>query len=329
MTLWLFAILTGIALLVWGADRTVSGAAALARNLGVTPLLIGLTIVGIGTSSPEILVSATAALQGNPGLAIGNSIGSNIANIGLVLGITAVITPLAVHSDVLRKEYPLLLAVSILAWLLLSDLHLGRVDGLVLLAGLILVSLILVRIGRARSPSDPMTADYDAKIPQDIKTGTAIGWIVLGLGVLLASSRLLIWGAINIAQAFGISDLIVGLTIVAVGTSLPELAASVASALKRQHDIAIGNVIGSNLYNVLAVLCVPGLLAPSAIAEEVLQRDLPIMLALIVALYLLGSGFGGQGRINRFEGLLLASAFFAYQGWLIFESTDDTLMGGA
>ena len=329
MALSLLAIVTGLVLLAWGADRAVSGAAALARNLGVAPVLIGLTIVGIGTSSPEILVSVTAALQGNPGLAIGNAIGSNIANIGLVLGITSLAIPLAVYSDVLRKEYPLLLAVSVLAWLLLMDSHLGRVDGLVLLAALILVSLALVRIGRTRSPSDPLTAEYDAKIARDTKTRTAIGWIILGLGVLIASSRLLFWGAINVAQAFGISDLIIGLTIVAVGTSLPELAASLASALQRQHDIAIGNVIGSNLYNLLAVLCVPGLLAPSAIAEEILWRDLPVMLASIVALYLLGSGFGRQGRINRFEGLLLAAAFFTYQGWLIISSTDNALTGGA
>ena len=320
MTLPILAIVGGFALLVWGADRFVTGAAALARNLGVAPLLIGLTIVGIGTSAPEILVSVMAALQGNPGLAVGNAIGSNIANIGMILGLTALVAPLAVHSDVLRKEYPLLLAVSIVCWLLLNDSELGRLDGLALLIGLVVTLIILIRIGRSRSTSDPMKTEYDAEIPLGVKTSAAVTLFLVGLAVLIGGSRLLVWGAVDIAESFGVSDLVIGLTIVAIGTSLPELAASIASAIKREHDIAIGNVIGSNLYNILAVLSIPGLLAPTTIAPEVLQRDLPTMLALTVALYLMGAGFGSGGRINRLEGSLLLAAFVAYQLWVLLDS---------
>jgi cation:H+ antiporter len=310
------AIVLGFGLLVWGADRFVMGAAALARNLGVQPMLIGLTVVGFGTSAPEILVSATAAAQGNPGLAVGNAVGSNIANIGLILGVTAILAPLAVRSDTLRREYPLLLGVSIAVWLLVSDDYLGRLDGAVLLIGLAASLWLIVRIGLARGMGDPLIAEFEAEIPKGISTPVAVAWFIAGLVILLASSRMLVWGAVNVAQAFGVSDLVIGLTIVAVGTSLPELAASVASALKNEHDIAIGNVIGSNLYNLLAVLSLPGLIAPGAIAPDVMSRDMPVMMALTAALYLLGRGFRGPGRINRLEGLVLLGAFLAYQFWL-------------
>ena len=318
------AILAGLLLLVWGADRFITGAAALARNLGVAPLLIGLTVVGIGTSAPEILVSTMAAWQGNPGLAIGNAIGSNIANIGLILGVTAMIAPLAVHSGILRREYPLLLGVSLVVWLLLADHYLGRLDGLILVVGLIAATLALIHIGRSRGASDPLPAEFDAEIRSDLSIRAALGWFGLGLGVLLAGSRLLVWGAVEVAQAFGVSDLVIGLTIVAIGTSLPELAASIASALKREHDIAIGNVIGSNLYNLLAVLCVPGLLSPGPVAGAVVTRDLPVMMLLTVALYLLGGGLGNHHHIRRGEGLLLTLAFVAYQAWLF---TDGAAIG--
>lgn len=307
------AILFGFALLVWGADRFVMGAAALARNLGISPLLIGLTIVGLGTSAPEILVSTMAALQGNPGLAIGNAIGSNIANIGLILGVTALIAPLAVHSDVLKKEYPLLLAVSLGTFALLGDGNLGRLDGVLLLAALAITVRLLIVIARTRKNHDPMEEEFEAEIRSDLSTAQASGWFAIGLLVLLLSSRMLVWGAINIAQAFGVSDLVIGLTIVAVGTSLPELAASIASALKKEHDIAIGNVIGSNLYNLLAVLSVPGLLSPLAVAQEVLIRDMPIMIGLTVALYFMGTGRRGDGHISRTEGSILLTTFLGYQ----------------
>ncbi|PLY16527.1 MAG: calcium/sodium antiporter [Sedimenticola sp.] len=320
MLLNIVAIIAGFAILVWGAERFVTGAAVIARNLGVSPMLIGLTIVGFGTSAPEILVSVVASFQGNPGLAIGNALGSNIANIGLILGITAIIAPLSVHSDTLRREYPILLAICLLAMLLMIDRDLGVFDGVVLLLALAAVSYGMVRIAMRHRNSDPMEMEFDAEIPGSMSTQKAVALFVLGLISLLISSRMLVWGAVNVATAFGISDLIIGLTIVALGTSLPELAASITSALKKEHDIAIGNIIGSNLYNIMAVLSMPGLIAPGPFADEVFSRDMTMMIGLTLALFVMGYGFGGPGRINRFEAALLLAAFIGYQGMLFFDA---------
>ncbi|MGD2082090.1 MAG: calcium/sodium antiporter [Chromatiales bacterium] len=325
MLLDVLAIIAGLALLVWGADRFVTGAAATARNLGVAPMLIGLTVVGFGTSAPEILVSTMAALQGNSGLAIGNALGSNIANIALILGFTALIAPLQVQSETLRREYPMLLAVSLVTFLLMADTALGRVDGLILLCGLALVLTGMVRIGIRERDSDPMLAEYAAEIPEHMPPRKATFWVIAGLGILLLSSRLLVWGAVNVAAAFGVSDLVIGLTIVAVGTSLPELAAAVAAALKNEHDIAIGNVIGSNMYNLLAVLSVPALIAPGPFEPDALHRDMPMMIALTVALFVMAYGFRGPGRINRLEGAILVLIFVAYQGVLLLDSHSAAL----
>ena len=320
MLLSLVAIVCGFALLVWGADRFVTGAAALARNFGVSPMLIGLTIVGFGTSAPEILVSGMAAAQGNPGLAIGNALGSNIANIGLILSITALVAPLTVQSASLRREYPMLLAVCLVTVLLMLDGALDRLDGGILLAGLVVLLYGMARIAMTSRASDPMEREFDAEIPEQMKTSMAIFWFLAGLILLLVSSRMLVWGSINIATAFGVSDLMIGLTIVALGTSLPELAAGVASAIKKEHDIAIGNIIGSNMYNLLAVLAMPGLIAPGSFVPEALTRDLPVMIGLTLAMFLMSYGFGGQGRINRFEASLLLAAFIGYQGFLFYDS---------
>lgn len=318
MLLAIAAIVAGLVLLVWSADRFVMGAAALAHNLGVSSLLIGLTIVGFGTSAPEIVVSAMASLQGNPGLAVGNAIGSNIANIALILGATAIIAPLTIKSSVLRQEYPLLLGISIAIYVLLFDGELNFTDGVLMLIALIFTLWWMVRIGQARAKTDVLTDEYDKEIPATLSTLAASLWLVVGLLLLVASSRLLVWGAVEVATALGVSDLIIGLTIVAVGTSLPELATSITSALKGEHDIAVGNVIGSNIYNLLAVLSVPGLLAPTVIAHDVLTRDLPFMLALTLAILFMGLGLRGKdGRINRVEGIILLGCFIGYQGWLI------------
>lgn len=308
------AVIAGFALLVWGADRFVDGASATARNLGVSPLIIGLTIVGLGTSVPEMLVSAMAAWQGNPGLGIGNAIGSNIANIGLVLGVTAMITPLVVKSETLRREYPLMFVIMLVGLMLLLDGEMNRLDGIILVIGLVLMILWMIRISMRRQ-HDPMEDEFDKEIPR-LSTAKALFWIVLGLILLLGSSRLLVWGAVNIAEAMGISDLIIGLTIVAIGTSLPELAASVMSALRKEPDIAIGNVIGSNMFNLLAVLSLPGIIHPSVLEPEVLSRDYFYMIGLSIALFVMAYGFRGQGRINRVEGLLLLMAYFVYLGLL-------------
>ncbi len=318
----ILAIIGGFALLVWGADKFINGAAGLARNFGVSPLLIGLTIVGFGTSAPEILVSAMATLNGNPGLAIGNALGSNIANIALILGTTALIAPLSVHSDTLRREYPVLLLVTFGTAALMLDQGLQATDGLILLGGLFLVLFWIVRLGMQRKKDDPMIHEIEDELPEPMPTQSAIFWFLLGLVVLLGSSKLLVWGAVNIATAFGVSDLIIGLTIVAVGTSLPELAASIASALKNEHDLAIGNIIGSNIYNLLAVLSIPALFQPGDFAIEVLLRDLPIMTGLTVALFFMGYSFKKRsGHISRFEGFVLLISFILYQSWLFLDAT--------
>ncbi len=314
------AIIAGFLLLVWGADRFITGAAALARNLGVSSMLIGLTIVGFGTSAPEILVSSMAALEGNPGLAIGNALGSNIANVGLILGATSLVIPLQVQSATLKREYPMLLAVYLVTVLLLLDGDLSRWDGAILLVGLGVMLYGMVRIGKSGRASDPLLQEYEAEIPQQMKTAIALFWFLVGLGVLLLGSRLLVLGAVDIATAFGVSDLVIGLTIVAIGTSLPELAASLAGALKQEPDIAIGNIIGSNMYNLLAVLAMPGLIAPGLFAPEVLSRDLPMMIGITLAMFVMSYGFGAPGRISRIEGALLMLAFLGYQGWLFLEA---------
>ena len=315
----LLAIAGGFVLLTWSADRFVTGASALAYNLKVSPLIIGLTIVSLGTSAPEILVSTIASLQGNPALAIGNALGSNIINTGLILGITALIIPLKVHSSIVRRELPVLLLVMALALVLLLDGWLGRLDGIILLTGMAVMLVWITRIGlKSQVSHDPMREEFEEEIPTDLSMAKAIFWLLVGALVLLASSRLLVWGSVSIAQTMGVSDLVIGLTIVALGTSLPELAASVMSAVKNEHDIAIGNIIGSNIFNLLAVLGLPGLLNPSAVDAAVLQRDYPVMIALTVALFLMAYGFRGKGRITRAEGAVLVIAFGAYQTLLYF-----------
>ncbi|MGW8310751.1 MAG: calcium/sodium antiporter [Thiogranum sp.] len=319
MWIQLAALIAGFALLVWGADRFVAGAAATARNLGVSPLLIGLTIVGFGTSAPEILVSVVASLQGNPGLAVGNAIGSNITNVGLILGATALVVPLSVHSRILRRELPILIGTTAVAYLLLRDGTLDMSDGILLLLGLAVLLAYIVYVGlNMRNGKDPMAAEYEAEIPTDLSLGRALLWLAVGFVVLLGSSRLLVWAAAGIAEQLGVSDLIIGLTIVALGTSLPELAASIASALKNEPDIAVGNVIGSNMFNLLAVLGIPGIISAGPIDPAVVTRDMPVMSALTVALLLMAYGFNGEGRINRLEGALLLAAYAGYTSLLYF-----------
>ncbi|MCU0833245.1 MAG: calcium/sodium antiporter [Chromatiaceae bacterium] len=313
----LAAVLLGLVALVWGADRLVGGAAALAQHLGMSPLLIGITVIGFGTSAPEILVSAVASLDGAPGLAIGNAVGSNIANIGLILGITALVAPFAVHSRTLSREFPVLIAVTLLVPLLMAfDGHLGRLDGSLLLA--LFVVLLWWAVRTARAPNgDPLAAETEAEIPK-IGLATAVTRFLVGLIVLLAASRALVWGASNIARDLGVSELVIGLTIVAIGTSLPELAASVMSALRKEPDLALGNVLGSNLFNLLAVLCLPGIIAPGAVDPDLLTRDLPVMVGFTLVLVAMAWGFDGyERRVNRIEGGVLLAAFLVYLGLLV------------
>ena len=310
------AVVFGFVIVIKGADWFVQGAGATARNLGVSPLVIGLTIVGIGTSAPEILISIIATLDGNASLAVGNALGSNITNIALVLGITALVVPLLVRSETLRREYPVMFLVMLVSLMLVADGELNRIDGVILLGGMLLMLWWMVLLSKQRD-HDPMESEYEHEIPR-MKTGRALLWLVIGLVLLLASSRALVWGAVNIAQALGVSDLIIGLTVIAIGTSLPELAASVMSALRKDPDIAIGNVIGSNMFNLLVVLGLPGLIQPLTLEPEVLSRDFPVMIGLSIALFIMAYGFRGHGRINRIEGGLLVTGYLAYLVLLYF-----------
>jgi len=312
------AILLGLVLLVWSADRFVEGSAVTAKHFGMPPLLIGMVIVGFGTSAPEMLVSALAASQGNPGLALGNAYGSNITNIALILGVTALISPIAVHSQVLRKELPLLLLVTALAAWQVWDGHLSRLDAGVLLG--VFAALMGWSIWQGMSAkTDSLGTELAQELPsaEAMPLKRAVFWLVAGLLVLIASSRLLVWGAVSIAQSLGISDLIIGLTIVAVGTSLPELASSVMAARKGEHDIALGNILGSNLFNTLAVVGIAGSIAPMSPAPEVLTRDIAVMAALTLILFVFGYGWRKAGRINRLEGGLLLAAYLGYSLYLI------------
>jgi cation:H+ antiporter len=306
----LAAILLGLVFLVWSADKFVIGAAATARHLGMSPLLVGLTIVSIGTSAPEMFVSAMASLDGAGNLAIGNAIGSNIANIALVLGITALVAPIPLQRGLLKKELPLLMLISLLAGVVLMDLTLDLIDALILIAALVF-ALYLMFQQSSDSGESVMDSDEAEEI-ENTPTAKAVFWLVAGLLILMASSKALVWGATGIASAMGVSDLIIGLTIVAIGTSLPELAASVTSALKGHHDIAIGNVIGSNIFNLLAVMPIPGILAVTAVDSMALYRDYAVMMGLTVALILLFIINYRTGILGRVSGTLLTTSYAAY-----------------
>jgi len=313
------SIIFGLVLLVWSADRFVEGSAATARHFGMPPLLIGMVVVGFGTSVPEMIVSALAASQGNPGIALGNAYGSNITNIALILGLTALISPIAVNSQVLRKELPILTAVTALAAYQIWDGQLTRMDALILLG--VFGGLMGWTIWQGMRKK---TDNLGREMMQDLgksrtPIGRAIFWLVLGLTLLIASSRMLVWGAVAIAQSFGVSDLIIGLTIVAVGTSLPELASSIMATRRGEHDIALGNILGSNLFNTLAVVGIAGLIHPMMVPPEVFSRDILTMAGLTITLFLFGYGFRGPGCINRFEGAALLAGYFGYITYLMME----------
>ncbi|MDO5638798.1 MAG: calcium/sodium antiporter [Neisseria sp.] len=309
------AVIVGLMLLVWSADRFVEGASATAQHFGMSPLLIGMVIVGFGTSAPEMVVSVLAAMQGNPGIALGNAYGSNITNIALILGITALISPIVVQPQIIRREMPVLLAVTALAIGLLWDGMLSFADGVILMTTLVLLmGWTMLRNMKGRDNIVRDIADEFATPESRMSLRRALFWLVLGLGVLILSSRLLVWGAVTIAQALGVSDLIIGLTVVAIGTSLPELASSVIAARKGEHDIALGNIIGSNLFNTLAVVGLAAAISPMEVAAEVLNRDVLVMTTLTVLLLV----FAWSGRrINRLQGGVFLAAYAAYTVYLV------------
>lgn len=309
----ILAVVSGLALLVWSADRFVDGAASTACRLGMPSLLIGMVIVGFGTSAPEMVVSALAASQGSPGIALGNAFGSNITNIALILGLTALIRPVAVHSRVLRMELPILSAVTALAaWQLMDD-DVSRRDAVVLLSVFGVLMAWTVWQGLRRK-SDALGVEMEREMACPMPLRRAVTWLAVGLLLLVASSRLLVWGAVELARGFGVSDMIIGLTIVAVGTSLPELASSIVAARKGEDDIALGNILGSNLFNTLAVVGIAGTISPLRVGPEVFSRDILVMGALTLSLFIMGYGFSGagRGRINRFEGAFLLTCYIGY-----------------
>jgi len=318
MVISLLALLVGFILLVWSADRFVDGASATAAHFGVPSLIIGILIVGFGTSAPEMLVSTMAALDGNPDLALGNAIGSNITNTGLIIGLTAIITPLTVHSGIVKKELPLLLGICFLLGAFLADDSILRWEAGILMLGFFGLLAWSVYSGlkeRDDSLGQEVSEELEAR---SMPLRKALIWLIVGMLIMIGSSRLLVYGAVNIATFLGISDLIIGLTIVALGTSLPELAASVMAARKGEHDIALGNVVGSNMFNLLAVIGIAGLISPMPVIEPaVLYRDWLSMVALIVMLLFTALGFGKQGRINRIEGAMLLIVFAAYNTYLL------------
>ncbi|NIY85375.1 calcium/sodium antiporter [Vibrio hepatarius] len=315
-------LVIGLVFLVWSADKLVFGAAALARNVGISPLVIGMTILAMGSSAPEMMVSATAALDGKTDTAVGNVLGSNIANIALILGITALIKPLSISSAVLRRELPLMVGVTILAGVLLWDSHLGFYEGIllfVLFAAFIIAMLRISQKEKSGGKPDPLLEEQESEVPDGVSNMKAAVWVIIGLIILPLAADMLVDNAVIIAQYFGMSDLVIGLTIIAVGTSLPELAASLAGVMKGEDDMAVGNIIGSNVFNILAVMGIPGILNPSILSEYAMGRDFWVMLG--VSLLLVAMALGKSRSINRVEGAVLFLCFIGYQSYLILNMT--------
>jgi len=309
--------LIGLGVLSWSADKFVFGASALAKNYGVSPMMIGLTIVAMGSSAPEIVVSATASLNGNPDTAVGNAIGSNITNIALVLGLTVLIKPLLVSSTTLKRELPLLLLVTLIGVYFLSDNYLSQTEGVILITLFVFVLAVMAWFSFKVDKNDPLIAENEDEIPSNVPTINAVMWVIVGLIMLPLSAHFLVESAVYIAHFFGVSDLVIGLTIIALGTSLPELAASIAGVRKGEDDLVIGNIIGSNIFNILAVLAMPGLIIPSILDMNVAVRDSYVMLGLTILLFVFCFNLRGTRRINRYEGGIFVLAFFAYQ-YLLF-----------
>ncbi len=318
MALAFTAIVFGLALLVWSADRFVEGSAAAAKHFGMPPLLIGMVIIGFGTSAPEMVVSALSASQGNPGIALGNAYGSNIANIAMVLGLTALVKPITVHSQVLRKELPILALITVLAAWQVMDGAITRADAWALLTVFAVFMGWTIWQGMSNN-TDTLAQEIEHEMDMKrMPLRLALIWLVVGLCLLIISSRILVWGAVDIAHAFGVTDVVIGLTVIAVGTSLPELASSIVAARKGEHDIALGNIIGSNMFNTLAVVGIAGAISPMSVGPDVLTRDVLLMSVLTVSLFIIGIPHSGRlGRINRFEGAGLLACYIAYTSYLV------------
>ncbi|TNC81730.1 MAG: calcium/sodium antiporter [Oleiphilus sp.] len=310
MLLFITAIIIGLMVLVWSADRFVSGAVATALNLGMTPIMVGLTVVAFGTSAPELIVSATAAFEDSGSLAVGNAIGSNIANIALVLGLTALVSAIPVKDSILQLEFPILIVATGLATYFVWDAALDISDGIALL-----LILFVALVALAKLQSKTVDDFEELEEGEQLSPGKAYAWLAFSILLLLGSSQALVWGASGIARELGVSELVIGLTIVAIGTSLPELAASIASALKGHHDLALGNIVGSNLFNLLAVLALPALINPLTLDPASLRQDYGLMLALTagLAIWAYGVRLAGKHHLGKIFGTIL---FVGYLGYL-------------
>ncbi|NCN40027.1 calcium/sodium antiporter [bacterium] len=320
MILFSVSVALGLILLIWSADKFVDGASSIASHFGMPPLLIGMIVIGFGTSAPEMVVSAVSSFQGNPGIAIGNAYGSNITNIGLILGITCLLMPITVQSRILRRELPILAMITIVSIGALIDLNISRFDAVVLLLIFAGIMSWTIREG-LKSGGDALESEVQRELKMEqppLKKSFLI--LVAGLLFLILSSRMLVYGAVGIASALGVSDLIIGLTVVAIGTSLPELASSVIAARKGEADLALGNILGSNLFNTLAVVGIAGAIHPMDVNREILYRDVGMMTILTLSLFLFGFGFRDQGKINRYEGGILFCSYLAYTAYLISDS---------
>ncbi len=316
-------LLIGLALLVWSSDIFIDGAASISLHMKISPLVIGVVVLGFGTSMPEIVVAVLAALDGSPGLAIGNAVGSNIANIALVLGVAALIAPIVVKSSILKRELPILLVISLGAYALVLDGELGILDGIILVIALILTITWMIKANKSIDPADPLVKDTLEEIGEkpDLPMKKSVLYLIGGLIILMISAKMMVWGAVDIAQTFGVPEVVIGLTIIAIGTSLPELAAAIAAARKNEADLMIGNIVGSNLFNILAVLAVPALLAPSVLEPEILSIDMPVMLGFTLIMLLFALPIKGKAVINTPKGLLLTFGFVAYLGMLYLRTT--------
>jgi cation:H+ antiporter len=322
MILSVAAIVVGLVLLVWSADRFVDGAVGVAQFFGMSTFLIGMVIVGFGTSAPEMVVSILSALNDTPQLALGNAYGSNIANIALILGVTALIIPVVVQKQAMSRDIPILIAMTALTVILLMDGNVSRMDGIIVLASFVAIMtfniLSELRQKHKRKKSADKNEELESESNEKVSIVKSSLLLLVGLVLLIVSSHMLVWGAVNVAQALGVSDLLIGLTIVAVGTSLPELASSIAAARRGENDLAVGNVIGSNIFNTLVVVGLASVIAPIQAADpEVMSRDVPIMSALTLLLFLMcipfkkknGKRVSGFGRIG---GALFLSLYIAY-----------------
>ena len=313
------ALLGGIILLVFSADKFVDGAAVTAKYFGLPPLLIGILVIGFGSSIPEMIISGLSAIQGNPGLALGNAFGSNIINIALILGVTAIISPIIVGSTVLRRELPILILVTaVMTLLFYYDGVLDRIDGVILILVFLIVMGWSIYAG-LKTPSDHFGEMVELELEDTIPLKQAVVYLVLGLIMLTISSRIMVWGGVEIATQLGVSDLIIGLTIVAIGTSLPELASCISAVRKNEHDLALGNIIGSNMFNTSVVIGIAGTISPTMLEPDILTRDIPVLIILTMVLFLSCYGFNsvGPGRINRWEGILLLFGYAIYNITLV------------